>query len=184
MKNLFKIRLNKQKKRLISTFIGSIIYVTGIISPLGIGQYSVYITSYFHYYDSKINIQIGNLMMPLLILFLSLSAPLGGILEHKIGMHLTLLINSIILEILIFFFILQKNIYLTFLIIIFIGINIGVIIAIPGKNICFYYPNKKGTIMGLITSSNIIFGAIINVLGEKIINPKKIILKEGETYYP
>lgn len=183
MKNLYKIKL-KQKYRFISTLIGSIIYFTGIISPLGIGQYSVYITSYFHYYNPKINIQIGNLMMPLLIFFLSLSSPLGGIFEHKIGMHLTLLINSILLEILIFFFVLQKNIYLTFLIIIFIGINIGAIIAIPGKNICFYYPNKKGIIMGLITSTNIICGAIINVLGEKIINPKKVILKEGETYYP
>ena len=136
------------------------------MSPLGIGQYSVYITSYFHYYNPKINIQIGNLMMPILILFLSLSSPLGGIFEHKIGMHLTLLINSILLEIFIFLFILQKNIYLTFLIIIFIGINIGTIIAVPIKNICFYYPNKKGIIMGLMSSSNIIFGAIIRVLGE------------------
>ena len=184
MKNLYKIKLNKQKNRFISTLIGTIIYFTGIISPLGIGQYSVYITSYFHFYNPKIQIQIGNLMMPILILFVSLSSPLGGILEHKIGMHLTLLINSILLEIFIFFFILQRNIYLTFLIIIFIGINIGTIIAIPMKNICFYYPNNKGIIMGLITSFNIIFGAIMNVLGEKIINPNKIIIKEGETYYP
>ena len=48
MKYLYKIKKNKQKKRFISTLIGSIIYFTAIMSPLGIGQYSVYITSYFH----------------------------------------------------------------------------------------------------------------------------------------
>ena len=107
-----------QKRRFILTFIGTIIYFIGIMTPFGIGQYSVYITSYFHHFNPKINIQLGNLMMPILTLALSLSSPLGGILEHKLGMHLTLIIGSVILELLIFIFITQTNIYITFLLII------------------------------------------------------------------
>ena len=173
-----------QKKKFILSFIGNIIYFVAIMTPFGIGQYSVYITSYFHHFNPKINIQLGNLMMPILILFLSLSAPIGGILEHKLGMHLTLIMNSLILEFLIIIFIYQRNIYITFLIIILIGMTIGSVITIPGKNICFYYPDKRGIITSLMTSINVIIGSIINVFGEKIINPKRITLKENETYYP
>ena len=172
------------KRRFIYSFIGTIIYFIGIMTPFGIGQYSVYITSYFHNFNPKINIQLGNLMMPILTLSLSLSSPLGGFLEHKFGMHLTLIINSIILEILIFVFISQQNIYLTFVLIILIGMTIGSVITIPGKNICFYYPKKRGLIISLITSCNVIIGSMINVLGEKIINPEKITLKKNETFYP
>ena len=154
------------------------------MTPFGIGQYSVYITSYFHHFNPKINIQMGNLMMPILTLSLSLSAPLGGILERKFGMHLALIINAIILEFLIFIFISQKNIFFTFILIILIGMTIGSVISIPGKNLCFYYPKKRGTIISLITSFNVIIGAVVSVLGEKLINPEKITLKENETYYP
>ena len=184
MKKVLKLNLNRHKKRFICTFIGSIIYLNSIMGLLGIGQYSVYITSYFHHYDEKINIQSGNLMSPILMLFLSLSSPLGGIFEHKLGMHLTLIICSILIELLIFIFILLKNIYITFAILILLGICIGTCSTLPRKNICLYYPEKKGILMGLMTSCLILFIANINVIGEKIINPNKIILKEGETYYP
>ena len=181
MQKIFK---NSHKKRFVSTLIGSFFYFIGIISSLGIGQYSVYITSYFHYYNSKVNMQIGNLMMPLLTFFLSLSAPLGGLYEHKIGMHLSLLINSIFLEIIIFCFIIQKNIYLTFFIIILKGVIFGTSISIPMKNLYLYYPEKKGLLMALINSIIVIFGGILNVIGENIINPKKVTIKDGEIYYP
>lgn len=173
-----------QKKRFILSFIGNIIYFIAIMTPFGIGQYSVYITSYFHFFNPKVNIQLGNLMMPILTLALSLSSPLGGFLEHKLGMHLTLIINSFILEILIIIFISQKNIWITFLLITLIGMTIGAVITIPGKNICYYYPNKRGIIMSLTASFTIIIGSVINVIGEKIINPEKIVLKEHEIYYP
>ena len=122
MKKIFKFNLNSKKKRFISNLIGSIIFLYGILTPMGIGQFSVYITSYFHHYNSNINIQLGNLMMPLLILFLLLSSPLGGFFEHKFGMKLTLALNSILLELIIFIFIIQRNIWITFLLIILIGI--------------------------------------------------------------
>ena len=184
MKKIFKFNLNSKKKRFISNLIGSIIFLYGILTPMGIGQFSVYITSYFHHYNSNINIQLGNLMMPLLILFLLLSSPLGGFFEHKFGMKLTLALNSILLELIIFIFIIQRNIWITFLLIILIGIICGTVITIPGKNICLYYPEKKGILMALMNSAIIIFGSIMNLIGEKIINPEKITIKKGETYYP
>ena len=184
MKNTDRNNRLNQKKRFILSFIGNIIYFIAIMTPFGIGQYSVYITSYFHHFNPRVNIQLGNLMMPILMLFLSFSAPLGGVLEHKFGMHLTLIINTIILEFLIFLFIIQRNIWITFLLIILIGMTIGSVITIPGKNICFYYPEKRGIITSLMTSITVIIGSIINVFGEKIINPEKITIKENETYYP
>ena len=175
--------LNK-KQRFILTFIGNIVYSIGIFLPFGIGQYSVYITSYLHHYNSKVNLHFGNLMMPILILFLCLSAPIGGILERKFGMKLSLIINSIILELLMFLFISITNIWLIFLTIILMGISLGTVIAIPEKNICYYYPAKRGIIIAIYSSINTIIGSFVSVLGEKIINPKKIVLNDGEIFYP
>ena len=38
--------------------------------------------------------------------------------------------------------------------------------------------------MALMNSAIIILGSIMNLIGEKIINPEKITIKKGETYYP
>ena len=76
--------LTKKKSKFISSFIGTLIYGIGGITSMGIGHYSVYITSYFHHKQVDIDMHYGNLIMPLLSLSHSIFSPLAGYLENKI----------------------------------------------------------------------------------------------------
>ena len=97
---------SKSKKiKFILSFIGTIIYnISGLIS-LGISQFSVYITSFFHHNNIPIDMQYGNLVSPIILFSNSLSSPLGGFFEKKFGFYKTLIVCNIFIELLIFIFI-------------------------------------------------------------------------------
>lgn len=177
--------LSKRTKFILS-FIASSIYSIGGISILVLGQCNVYIYSYLHYMNKNqdIDLQYGNLMIPLLMLFFYISIPLGGYIEKKIGSHFTLISSTLLGELMIIFFINQTNKNLTLILVILLGVFFGFGISIPIKNVLSYYPKKKSTISSLLGSNNTIIGAIVNFLSEKIINPEKVILKDGEKYFP
>ena len=176
---------SKSKKiKFILSFIGTIIYGSSGIISLGISQFSVYITSYFHHNKIPIDMQYGNLISPIIILSNSLSSPLGGFFEKKFGFYKTLIVSNIFIEIFIFIFINQMNAYFSFIIIIFLGLVSGICMGIPGKNLFYYYPNKGGTLSSFMGSSFILCGITIGFIGEKIMNPDKYTLKKGEQFYP
>ena len=176
---------SKSKKiKFILSFIGTIIYnISGLIS-LGISQFSVYITSYFHHNNIPIDMQYGNLVSPIILFSNSLSSPLGGFFEKKFGFYKTLIVSNIFIEILIFIFINQMNMYFSFALIILLGLVSGICMGIPGKNLFYYYPNKGGTLSSFMVSSFILCGITIGFTGEKIMNPDKYTLKKGEQFYP
>ena len=175
---------NNKKHNFISSFIGTIIYCISISPYFGMAQFSVYITSYFHYYNSSIDMQYGNLIGPILLFSLTLSSPLGGFLEKKIGMYFSLIISTILIEIFTFIFINQTSLILTFFLLVFLGLSMGFSLPIIHKNMMCFYPDKTGIISSVCMSITILVAAFVSVLGEKIINPEKIVLKENEFIYP
>jgi len=180
----FQNKIKKKRTRYILTFIGSIIFGIGGIASMGISQYSVYITSYYHHNQVSIDMQYGNLIMPILMLSNSIFAPLAGVIENKIGLYLSLILSSLLLEIDLLLFINQTNVWFSFILIIFLGFSNGIGMPIPGKNLFCYYPKKGGFLGSLMTSSFILMGTTISVIGEKIINPEKYTLAKDEQFYP
>jgi len=180
----FQNKIKKKRTRYILTFIGSIIFGIGGIASLGISQYSVYITSYFHHNQVEIDMQYGNLIMPILMLSNSIFSPLAGLIENKIGLYLSLILSSFLLEIVLLLFINQTNVWFSFILIIFLGLSNGIGMPIPGKNLFCYYPKKGGFLGSLMTSSFILMGTTISIIGEKVINPEKYTLSKGEQFYP
>ena len=178
------INFNSKKARFISSSISALLFSIGSTFCFTIGQFSVYITSYFHYKCVDIDMQYGNFMTPILIFCLTLSIPISGLLEKKLGMRLTLLISSVLTEILLFTFILQTNKILTMVLVCLIGISLGLAVSIPMKNLCHYFPEKKGLICSFVTSCMTIFGAVVSVFGESFINPDAVELQKGDIYYP
>ena len=176
--------IKKKKTRFILSFIGTILYGMAGITSMGISHYSVYITSYFHHKQIDIDMQYGNLIMPILMLSNSLFSPLAGLIEKKCGLYLTLIISSLLLELDLILFINQTSVLYSFLLIIFLGFSNGIGMAVPGKNLYFYYPKKGGFLGSLIGSCFILLGTITGVLGENIINPEKYTLQKGEQFYP
>ena len=151
---------------------------------MGIGHYSVYITSYFHHKQVDIDMHYGNLIMPILSLSHSIFSPLAGYLENKIGIYFALTLSFLLTELDLILFINQTSILFSFLLIIFLGFSSAIGMAIPGKNLFLYYPKKGGIIGSLMGSCFIIIGMIMSVIGEKIINPGKYTLTKEERFYP
>ena len=177
--------LNYEKKiKFILSFLGGILYNICSGSCIALGNFNVYLTSYIHYTHSSIDMQYGYLIIPLMAFSLSIFIPIGGILENKIGLHLSLLTSSCLLELFIFIFINQANILYSYILIILMGLSCGLGAAIPRKNCCFYYPEKKALILSLMSSFTILIFGFISVIGEKIINPDKVILKKEEQFFP
>ena len=175
--------IKKKKTKFILSFFSGIFYILGVLfSSGGIG---VYILSYIHHKDHWVDMQYGNLMMPLMTLFLSLFSPLSGSLEKRFGEIICLLISSIIVEICLFLFYIQRNIWMFYGITLLSGFGVGISANIVVKNACFYYPEKKGLISAGIMSFVGISTSIYILIGEYLINPEKegVIDQDTEPYY-
>ena len=166
---------NKNSKFILSLF-SAIFYIMGqgvLISSTAI---NVYILSYIHHKDKWVDMQYGNLMMPLMSFFVSLFTPLSGPLENAFGPINILLMGSIATEICLFLFYLQRNIWFFYSITLLSGLGIGISVNIPLKNACFYYPQKKGLISSCIMSFVGISIAIYALIAERLLKDIKIIL--------
>ena len=65
------------------------------------------------------------------------------------------------------------------------GIGVGLSLQVLVKNVCHYYPKKKGLISAIISSIGTLFGSSFSFLGELVINPKResVINTQTEPYY-
>ena len=174
----------KRTKFILSLFSG-IFYILGQGVLIGSSGISVYILSYIHHKDKWVDMQYGNLMMPVMTLFLSLFSPLSGPLEKACGPIISLIISSIIIEICFFLYYLQRNIWVFYSITLLTGLGAGLSANIPVKNACFYYPEKKGLISSVIMSFVGVSASVYILMGEKLINPEKegVIDEKTEPYY-
>ena len=169
-----KLGLIKRKKiKFIFAFLSGVFYgfAQGVL--MGSGGIAVYILSYIHHKDEWVDMPYGNLMSHFIILFNALFSPLSSILEKLCGPAISLLISSIIVEISLFFFYIQRNIWIFYAITALAGFGVGLSANITLKNACLYYPKKKGLISASIVSLSGIGSAIYILIGEQLINPQK-----------
>ena len=167
--------INKKKTKFIFSFLSGVFYGLGQGALMGSGGIAVYILSYIHHKDDWVDMPYGNLMSHFIILFNALFSPLSSILEKLCGPEMSLLISSIIVEICLFLFYIQRNIWIFYAITVLAGLGVGLSANITLKNACLYYPEKKGLISACIVSLSGIGSAIYILVGEQLINP----LKEG-----
>ena len=172
--------------KFILSICSAIIYQMGSSIVVAIGNFCVYFASYIHYKDEWVNMQYGNIMAPIILLLLSCFSPFSGVIEKKIGPRFTLLISSIIVEICLIIYYFQRNLWIFYIISIFIGFGNGLSAGVPIKNACLYYPKKKGMISSIIICLGGLISSLYVFIGEKIINPEKktIINKQTNPFYP
>ena len=184
----YLINIHSHKTKFILSLISAILYQMGSSIVTTIGSFCVYFISYIYYKDknSKINMQFGNLNGPIILLLLSSFSPLSGVIDKQLGSILTLILSSSIVEICLILYYFQRNIWIFYIISIFIGIGNGLSAGIPIKNACRYYPKKKGFINSIIICLGGLVSSLYSFIGEKIINPNKegIINKKTNPFYP
>ena len=174
------------KTKFIFSLLSAIIYQLGSSVVVTIGNFSVYFVSYIHYKYEWVNMQYGNSMAPTILLLLAIFSPLSGLLEEKIGPRFTLLLSSIIVEICFILYYFQRDLFIFYTISFFIGIGNGISAGVPLKNVCRYYPKRKGLINSIIIFLGGLASSLYSFIGEKIINPSKktIINKNTNPFYP
>ena len=177
--------IKKKKTKFILSEISGIISILTQGLVFGSAGICVYVLSYIHHKDKWVDMQYGSLMMPLLNFFLSLFSPLSGAIEKIFGPVLALLISGIFVEICLFLFYIQRNIWLFYIITLLCGFGFGISANITVKNACMYYPEKKGLISSIIMSFIGISISIYTLVGEKLINPNKedVIDHRNDPYY-
>ena len=120
--------------------------------------------------------------MPILLVKMGLGIPFSGVLEFKLGTQRTIILGSIFLIISCAIQYVSHSFYLNLLGIFIFAFGLAISIVISGKNTCMYFPTKRGMVSGLLSLISSIIGAILNIVGEKvIINPDSIGPKDG--YY-
>ena len=105
--------------------------------------------------------------------------------EKLCGPIISLLISSIVVEVCLYLYYIQRNIWIFYSISLLSGFGIGLSANIPVKNACFYYPEKKGLISSSMMSFVGISVAGYVLIGEQLINPGKegVIDQETDPYY-
>ena len=104
--------IKKKKIKFICFFFSGVFYIVGQGALLASGGLSVYVLSYIHHKDKWVDMMYGNLMMPFMGLFTSLFSPLSGPLEKLCGPIISLLISSIVVEVCLYLYYIQRNIWI------------------------------------------------------------------------
>ena len=81
----------------ILSIISCIIHTLGYFSVYIQKHFIVYLISYRHYYNNNLTFSYGYFLFPILNLTTSLTIPIGGFLEDKIGQRKTIIVSTIIL---------------------------------------------------------------------------------------
>ncbi len=171
-------KIESKKAQFVLSFISAIIYQMGFHIIMETSIFTVYFLSYIHYNQEWMDINYGNLMRPLIFLFLAIFAPLSGILEHTYGPRISIIISAIFVETAFILLYFQQNLWYFYPLSLLLGIGNGLSTQILIKNCCSYYPKKKGLINALISSAGTLSGSAYCFLGEKVINQKREIIKK------
>ena len=171
------------KNKFVSTILGTIALFFGIAFILPLGNMAVYITSNIHIHQNFVNMHYGLFINLIFMLANTFSASLGGYFENLIGFFKTIILGFAILFISNFFFILQKNIWLCYILTLILGIGAGISSSLLGKNIQLYVPDKKGAVAGAFGFGIMIIVAIFAFSGEKMINFDGETLSGKKTIY-
>ena len=167
------------------SFFSAIIYQVGFQIIMESCNFTVYYLSYIRYEQEWVDMNYGNLMRPVFLLFLAIFSPLSGVMENCCGARASILVSSIFVGGAFLSFYFLRNIWFFYGLTLLLGIGSGLSNQIIIKNTCCFYPNAKGVISASISTIGSLFGAGYSFLGEKFINPdrKPVINVEEQSYY-
>ena len=169
------IFLEKRKKFILkglSSLLSSIIYIFGCFSLWTVGNSIVYLISFRRAYEPKLTFSYGYFLIPIMNFTLSLTSPIGGIIEDKIGGRKTIFLSTSIICISFTFMYFSRKIFIDYILMCLNGFGLAVGINITRKNVCSFFMNKKALVCGIINLIPGIFCAGLNIFNEKyILNP-------------
>ena len=158
-------------KGLISLF-SCIVHTLGYFSVWTLGNYVVYLISFRRNYNQNLTFSYGYFLFPIMNFSLSLSSPIGGVLEDKIGGKKAIFLSTMIIYTSFSIMYFSRNIFFDYALMILNGIGMAIGINIPRKNVCSFFMNNQALVCGIISLVPGLLSAFINIFNEKyILNP-------------
>ena len=148
-------KLYQQKKRRyilkgLCSLLSCIINQFGYFTIWIMGNSIVYLISFRRYYNKKLTFSYGYFLIPIMDLTLSILAPIGGIIEDKIGGKKTITLSAFILCISFTFMYFSRNILIDYLLMCLNGLGLAIGISISKKNVCSFFLDRKALINGIV----------------------------------
>ena len=170
------------KNKYVSNLIGTIWIYFAVAYILPIGNFSVYITSYISLEQDFVTMHYGYFFSLIMTFAMTFSRAIGGYLENKIGFMGTTQFGLLICLITNVFFFRAQNIWIVYILIVFLGLGAGIATSLIAKNLTLFNPKKKGSISGIIGILTIVLSALFAFAGEKMINPSGEYVNEKLVY--
>ena len=160
----------------LSTVFGAILVNLVVGSIFALCTLSVYEVSYIKgkYKDNFITIDHLAFYYPFEVIFQTISSFLSGMIDKKLGLHLTNLIGFTILGLGYFTMYLSENFFIDILSMILGGIGTGIIYYPSTKNACLWFIKHNGIVIGIIETMISLGSFTFALIGEYIINPKEV----------
>lgn len=163
-------------KEKIIAIIGLLFQGLSIISFAPVNVFGIYLISkYYHYYIDKgeepISMYYSYFITSTFTVCLAIGVVISGISEHKIGYRLTILISTIIgtfASICVYWI---NSFFLAFCSFGLYGLSSGLSQMISSKQLCSFFPDKKGLLIGIFFALGGLAGSGFTFLGEYMINP-------------
>ena len=167
-----------------STFIGA--NLIGLLSGsiFGMITLDIYEISYIKLYSTN-DISLDHLAFyyPIEVFFQCFFTFVSGIIEKKLGLHLTNFIGCsiLVLSYLIMFW--SKSFFVDLISIALGGVGSGIIYYPSTTNACLWFPRHNGLVLGIIETVISLGSFFCSLLGEMYINPEEIESHEDDDLY-
>ena len=165
----------RKKKHIIkgiSSIISCIFHTCGFYSVFILGHTVVYLISFRRHYNPNITFSHGYFLFPIMYFIISLTIPLGGVVEEMIGGKKTMFVSSLILCLSFSVMYFSRNLFIDYILMSFIGLGIAFGIKITKRNACSYFMKRKALISGIVTLIPSFVSAGLVLFYEKhILNP-------------
>ena len=168
----FEERKKKHIIKGISSIMSCIFHTCGFYSVFILGHTVVYLISFRRHYNPNITFSHGYFLFPIMYFTISLTIPLGGVLEEMIGGKKTIFVSSLILCLSFSVMYFSKNLFIDYILMSFIGLGIALGIKLSKRNACSYFMKRKALISGIVTLVPSFVSAGLALFYEKhILNP-------------
>ena len=169
----------------ILTLIGNECHRIGFGCLMVIHNLTTYLMSYLrHYQDEKtITLQYSYFIGPVMSITMGLFTPTVGMLEHKMGLKLCIILGSILClwsSVILYF---SKNYYMD-LFSFFVNSLGSSMMALMSRNVMGYFFHVRGKLSGILSVIGSLVSSAYNVVGEKwIVNPNSEEAIIDHSYY-
>ena len=169
----------------ILTLIGNECHRIGFGCLMVIHNLTTYLMSYLrHYQEEKtITLQYSYFIGPVMSITMGLFTPTVGMLEHKMGLKLCIILGSILClwsSVILYF---SKNYYMD-LFSFFVNSLGSSMMALMSRNLMGYFFNVRGKLSGILSVVGSVVSSAYNIVGEKwIVNPNSEEAIIDHSYY-